>query len=312
MKKNLIVQPDNPPMRADVYISDIAGLMPRNQLKSRNADLTVNSRKAKLSTKVRPGDTIELEYEENVKQNITPEKTELDIIYEDDDVVVLNKKRGIVVHPANGHYSGTLAQGLAWYLGNKLDSENNYRTGIVHRLDKDTSGVLITAKTMEAHEFLSAQFKNKICSKMYLAIVRGHLKERKGTIENYLSRDRRDRKRYAVAPDGKLALTTYKLIRLLNKHSLVALYPHTGRTHQLRVHMKSIGHPIAGDPVYSRKSSPYPLLLHAYKLHIVLPSGAPEPAITSAPSVQATEKTMFRAPLPQDFKTALHSLSLHS
>ncbi|MBN1647428.1 MAG: RluA family pseudouridine synthase [Spirochaetales bacterium] len=295
MTKNLVVPADNPSMRVDVFISEISHIMTRNQLKSRNAHVFVNGKEVKFSRHVIPGDEISLDYTKAPDQNIRPEKTALDIIFENESVIVVNKPRGMVVHPANGHYSGTLAQGIAWYLNQDINATNQYRTGIVHRLDKDTSGVIITAKTIEAHEFLSAQFKQKKCHKMYLAIVKGHLPLGKGQIDNYLERDRNHRKRFSVSDKGKRARTSYRVLRVFSDYSFVALYPHTGRTHQLRVHMKHIGHPIAGDPVYGRKDSSYPLLLHAYKLVITVPG--------------SNALSVFRAPLPEDFKNAIVELS---
>lgn len=295
MTASIIVENQPSGIRIDRYISNCPGLLNRNQLKTRNALLTVNGIKAKYSRTVRTGDRVELIFDDEVETAIFPEKTDLDIQYEDENVLVLNKKRGIVVHPANGHYHNTLVQGIAWYLDSELNKQNNYRPGIVHRLDKDTSGIIITAKNTETLDFLSSQFKNKSCRKMYLAIVSGKIMQKKGKIDTFIKRDPRNRKMFKTdKSQGKRSVTKFKVIRYINECTLTALYPLTGRTHQLRVHMKSIGHPIYGDPVYSKADSKFPLLLHAYKLEITLPD--------------STDKTIFRAALPDDFKKALIEL----
>ncbi len=295
MTSSIIVSDQPSGIRIDKYISDCLGILNRNQLKTRNASITVNGLRAKFSKTVRTGDMVELVYDDEIETEILPEKTELDILYEDENVLVLNKKRGVVVHPANGHYHNTLVQGIAWYLGSELNEQNHYRPGIVHRLDKDTSGIIITAKNTDTLDFLASQFKNKTCRKMYIAVVTGKMHQKKGRIETFIKRDPADRKIFRTDQSaGRRSVTGYRVIRFLDKCTLVALFPLTGRTHQLRVHMKSIGHPIYGDPLYGKICTDFPLLLHAGRLEIMLPGHS--------------EKSVFRTPLPGYFRKALLEL----
>ena len=295
MIKEIQIPEDIDVMRADRYVSEYAKIMSRSQLKSLDITLTVNGTVSKLSKKIKPADILTIEWDEIIIPDIKAEKMDLDIVYENKDSIVFNKARGMVVHPASGHYTGTLAQGLAWLLKQEINEHETVRAGIVHRLDKDTSGVIITAKTPEVHEFLAAQFKEKTCQKTYLAVVKGHVKKRRDTIETLITRNRHNRKLYQTSEsEGKLSITSYKVLRYLNNTTLVALYPKTGRTHQLRVHMQSIGNPICGDPLYSRGSSKYPLMLHAYKLKITLPGN--------------NKQSTFRAHIPEDFKLVLSKL----
>ena len=302
MTAEFSVNEDCPPIRADIYLTERIGVMSRSQLKSRFKEIHINNAISKLSKIVRPGDIIVLIYEEGINSNILPENIPLKIIFENDDCAVIDKPRGMVVHPAYGHHNGTLAQGLAFYLGDRSSMEKSFRAGIVHRLDKDTSGIIITAKNAESHEFLAKQFKLKTCQKTYLAIAKGLVYPKKGVINTFLKRDEKNRKKFTVdSGKGKKAVTDYEVIRCFKKHSLLKLKPRTGRTHQLRVHMKSIGHPILGDPIYSRSSPDdggAPLMLHAYKLSIKLPG--------------MTELSVFRANLPEDFKSRLLRLAKDS
>ena len=295
MTSSIVVRGQPSGIRIDKYISDYLGILNRNQLKTRNAVISVNGKKTKYSKIVRTGDTVELVYDDEVETGILPEKTDLDIIYEDENVLVLNKQRGVVVHPANGHYHITLVQGIAWYLGSELNEQNKYRPGIVHRLDKDTSGIIITAKNTRALDFLASQFKNKTCRKMYIAVITGKPKLKKGKIDTFIKRDPNNRKKFRTdKSEGRRSVTNYSVIRYLKNCTLAALFPRTGRTHQLRVHMKSIGHPIFGDPIYGKPDDSFPLLLHAGKLEITLPDH--------------NEKSTFRSPLPAIFRKALKEL----
>jgi 23S rRNA pseudouridine1911/1915/1917 synthase len=258
-----------------------------------------------------------------------PEDIPLSILYEDGEVLVVDKAQGMVVHPGAGNFSGTLVQALLFRLGldragffqagrpgadkieieieieSKSKSENegegegeDLRPGIVHRLDKDTSGVIITAKNPRAQEFLAAQFRDRRVKKEYLAVVRGRLFPLQGRVKNYLIRDPANRKKFTWNDEGRgrPACTDYRVLKTFERYTLALLRPRTGRTHQLRVHMLALGHPIAGDPLYSRGEPGEPrLMLHAFKLGIRLPG--------------EFESRVFTAPLPERFKTFLKEIS---
>lgn len=284
------------PLRIDQFISDELGLISRNQLKQRVRELNINEKPVKLSRRIAPGDRIRLDLEAPPKIDLVPEEIPLEILYEDDRVIVINKPQGLVVHPAPGNYTGTLVHGLLYY--REIDApEEDFRPGIVHRLDKDTSGVLITAKDQAAHEFLSRQFQEKTTRKVYFALCRGRIEEDEGQVENRLGRWERNRQLFtAVSRGGKAAFTRYRVLRRWKQASFVALYPATGRTHQLRVHMRGIGHPILGDPLYgSGERDGCSLMLHAFSLEIVLPG--------------SQELSRFRAPLSPRFGELIRDLS---
>jgi len=293
--------PSGDPVRLDKYIAENLGLFTRSQIKSRKVKARLNGSEAKLSRKLESGDVLEITWEEPAPPSFAPEKIELDIIFENEDVIVVNKSRGMVVHPASGNYTGTLIQGLLYHCGHLEDAfpEERIRPGIVHRLDKDTSGVIITAKTPEALESLARQFREKTIEKSYLAITRGLLPSPDGVISKNIARDRRHRKKFRVYRDrGKPAVTRYRILSTYDGYSFVRLSPETGRTHQIRVHMVSVGCPILGDRMYGRKDGVYTdaaLMLHAYRLSIKLPG--------------ARSRTSFRAPLPRRFKKLLMQLA---
>jgi 23S rRNA pseudouridine1911/1915/1917 synthase len=248
-----------------------------------------------------------LSWKEAEPVNIIPENIPLDILYEDKRAVVINKPQGMVVHPGAGNRRGTLANALYYRKlveKNKRaevegqDTSPGLRPGIVHRLDKDTSGVMIAAYDDEALAFLAGQFKSRTAKKTYIAIARGIPTEKRGRIETYIARDPKDRKRFAVTPRGKIAVTRYSVIKTWPAHSLILLRPKTGRTHQLRVHLRHLGHPIAGDPLYSAADPLFPhssLMLHARSLAIILPG-------------EDTER-LFKAPLPARFTTMIRRLN---
>lgn len=297
-------------MRIDRFIAEELALFSRSQLKNRAVDIRVNGVEAKPSYRLKLGDRIQVDYEDEAGTTILPEPIDLDIVFENDEVVVINKPQGMVVHPAAGNRSGTLVQGLAYRwqsIRDELSSEN-LRPGIVHRLDKETSGVIIAAKNPEARRFLANQFRKRRTAKVYLAIVKGRLYPREGTIESYIRRDPNHRKRFISDPSvGKYAVTDYEVLHQWEQHAFVALYPHTGRTHQLRVHMASRNTPVVGDETYARSDSTLPdatLLLHAYRLTIVLPQKTDRPYFYTG-----GERVTFRAPLPPRFKAAILKLA---
>jgi 23S rRNA pseudouridine1911/1915/1917 synthase len=306
-----VIEEDIPPgTRLDRYVAEYVGLLPRSQIKSRSMTARVNGREAKCSKAVKRGDCIELCWREAEPSFLVPQDIPLDIIYEDDRVVVINKAQGMVVHPGAGNRRGTLANALLFRRlhrgpggnagggpdhppdGQCRDADGGLRPGIVHRLDKDTSGVMIAAWDDGALAFLAEQFKNRRVKKTYVALVQGVPKESAGRLQTLICRDRRNRKRFTVDGErGKTAVTLYRVLRSWSSCSLVLLRPGTGRTHQLRVHMRYLGHPVIGDVIYGFAGSPFPgagLMLHARSLSLVLPG-------RSGPEC-------FRAPLPERFR----------
>jgi 23S rRNA pseudouridine1911/1915/1917 synthase len=291
--------------RADKYLSETLKLMTRSQLKARNANLRVNGREEKLSRKLKEGDNLELSWESEPSQSFDPEDLEVSVLFENSNVIVFDKAQGMVTHPAAGHWSGTLANAALFRVRNSQDQAGAIlpRGGIVHRLDKDTSGVIIVAKNAQAHGFLAEQFKQRLVKKEYIAIIKGFPPLERGRIENYLGRDKRDRKKFAIfEKEGKHAITDYRVLKSWTmgdgcRYCIAALYPRTGRTHQLRVHMAGLGCPILGDPIYGKKDAWYPdatLMLHARRLKICLPEEA--------------SWRIFSAPLPERFTEILAKL----
>lgn len=265
-------------IRIDRYISE-SGILTRNQLKERNLTVLLDGKEIKPSAKAKNGALYQISWDKEVDIDIIPEKMDLDIIFEDDNCVVINKAQGIVVHPALGNYTGTLVQGLMYHIKNLSDNFEGdvLRPGIVHRLDKDTSGIIITAKNSESLEFLSSQFRDRTNVKEYLAIVKGVPAKKRDTIISYLKRDNRDRKRFMSNDDestGKYAETDYVVLGSNDDYSIIKLTLKTGRTHQIRVHLKHLGHPILGDPIYARTDNKYKdatLMLHSFHLGIKIP-----------------------------------------
>lgn len=276
--------------RLDQFIASVPDGMNRSRLKSVEKGIFVNGKTEKLSCKVKSGDKIKILWEENLPSKFEPENIPLDIIYEDENVCVINKKQGMVCHPACGNWNGTLVNALLYHWGknsiNELNPEDssqseileNRRPGIVHRLDKETSGIIITAKNTETHEFLAAQFKNhKSIQKEYIAICLGRPPQKIGTIKTQIIRDPKNRKQFKAVLDtnsGKFAETHFKCVACYGEYSLMRLRIKTGRTHQIRVHLKFINCPILGDSIYSKKDKNFPnasLMLHSKILKIKLP-----------------------------------------
>jgi 23S rRNA pseudouridine1911/1915/1917 synthase len=285
--------------RLDRYVVDHLDLLTRSQLKLRAVAVAVNGRPARLSRAVRPGDLLEIDYELPGEPALEPEPMDLAVIYEDADVVVLDKAQGVVVHPGAGHQRGTLVSGLLYRYG-ALAGGEPFRPGIVHRLDKDTSGVLIVARSARVHQELADQFRLRTTRKVYYAVLQGRPRRDRGTVELGIERDPVHRQRFRAADaGGREAVTAYRVVRAWPGYCLVRFAPRTGRTHQLRVHARSLGCPILGDPVYGKPDGVFPqlpMMLHAYSLAIRLP-GREKPS-------------RFRAPLPERFGRLFEQLSV--
>lgn len=237
----------------------------------------VNSKNVKAGYKVCKGDLIIIEDLEKHELTAAPENINLDIVYEDDDLLVINKPQGMVVHPAVGNYSGTLVNALTYHIKNLSNVNGTFRPGIVHRLDKDTSGLLIVAKNDNAHLELARQIKTKECKRHYIAVLQGTLKESTGVIETNIARSKKDRQMMEVCDctRGKNAITNFEVLEWLKGYTVVHFELKTGRTHQIRVHAKYLGHPVAGDKLYGIKGKDKLLpgqLLCAYKICFTQPT----------------------------------------
>ena len=267
--------------RLDLYVSQNLENFSRSRLKNGVEQILLNDKNAKLSAKVNNGDKIFIKWQDPIPEELIPENIPLDIIYEDENVTVVNKKQGMVTHPACGNWSGTLVHALLYHWGrteSKLDENaGNHRRGIVHRLDKDTSGIIISAKNYQSEEWLQTQFKERRVKKEYIAIVKGIPKEKSGSVKINMIRDSKNRKKFTTTEDsskGKFSHTVYRCIATYGNYSLMKLKLKTGRTHQIRVHMKYLGCPILGDPIYGSKDSLFDsatLMLHSKTLGIRLP-----------------------------------------
>ncbi len=283
-------------MRLDVYLADETEYT-RSYIKQLidGGRVLLNGKTVKCGALVASGDEVTLDPPEPIT-TAEPRDIPIDIIYEDDDIAVVNKPQGLTVHPAAGNYDNTLVNALMFRLKNLSAINGALRPGIVHRLDKNTSGVMVVAKNDRAHLSLSAQIAERSAVKIYLGIVDGHLKEETGRVNAPIGRNPRDRKLMAVVPSGRTAVTDYEVTERLNAHDLVRFRILTGRTHQIRVHAKYLGHPITGDEQYGRGSvyGSKGQLLHSYSLTIAHPS---------------TGETMtFTAPPPPDFERILRLL----
>ncbi len=288
--------------RLDKYL---AGLLPdvsRSFIQKllKQQQVTVNETTVKANYIIKEHDTISIYVPEAVEPEIVPENIPLDILYEDDDVLVVNKPKNMVVHPAPGHYSGTLVNAVMFHCRDNLSGINGVlRPGIVHRIDKDTTGSLVICKNDIAHNSLAAQLKEHSIQRKYLAIVHGILKEDEGIINAPIGRNPNDRLKMAINyKNGKEAVTHYKVLKRLNNYTFVACVLETGRTHQIRVHMASIQHPLLGDSLYGPAKCPYKLqgqTLHAQILGFTHP--------TTGKYIEVS------APLPEYFENLLKKLS---
>ena len=275
MQKTIEVDENSQGKRLDIYLSEKFNELSRSRIKKLIEEelILLNDKAQKPSTKLNLNDVITVKKFSDEKKEIISQNIALDIVYEDDDVLIINKPRGMVVHPANGNYENTLVNALLHYLGDNLSSVNGIeRAGIVHRIDKDTSGLLLVAKNDKAHIHLAEQLKNHTITRKYTLICHGIIDETM-TIETMIGRNPKNRLQMAVVKEGKYAHTTIKPIELFDKYTYAAAILKTGRTHQIRVHLKYINHPIVGDTTYSNyKENINGQLLHAGLLGFVHPT----------------------------------------
>lgn len=298
--KEFIVDEENANVRLDKAISnkytEISRMSVQRLIEDNN--IHINGKIEKPSYKVKIGDKIEVEDVAPKQIDLKPQDIPIDIIYEDDDIIVVNKPKGLVVHPANGNPDGTLVNAImAICKGTLSGIGGEIRPGIVHRLDKDTSGLIIVAKNDIAHIKLSEQIKNHEIKKTYIALVRGIVKENEATIDMPIARSTKDRKKMAVSKNGKNAITHFKVLKRYENNTLLEINIETGRTHQIRVHMSQIGYPIVGDTVYSNGKNKFGVegqMLHAARLEFKHP-------ITG-------ELLKLEAPLPKYFREILEQL----
>ena len=296
--------------RLDMFVKENLKDVSRSHLQKwiKDGFVLCNGNIAVSAHKLKTGDVVTISGDEKESQ-VIPEDISLEILYEDSSLLVVNKPAGMVTHPAKGNITGTLVNAAAFHIKGKknqglpqrkietgYDHENNLRPGVVHRLDKDTSGVIVIAKNAKALENLSNQFKDRNAEKVYRTIVRGRVSAKKGEVEGPIGKGYRTRK-MLVTPNGRFSKTDFKVLKVFPRHTYLEVYPKTGRTHQIRVHLTQIGYPIFGDTVYGavlEPETPARQMLHAYKLTIRHP---------------VTKKKMtFTAPLPKDFEDTLKKL----
>lgn len=300
-QERLIITENEAGQRADVGLASLLELTRSNMQKLLEDGRAVKGSKVlKSNYKLKLGEEIIVTLPEPQPLDVQPENIPIDIIYEDDDVVVVNKARGMVVHPAAGNYDGTLVNALLYHCKNLSGINGVIRPGIVHRLDKDTSGIMICAKNDAAHVSLSEQIQNKTAKRTYLAVVRGNIKNDSGVIETLIARDKNDRKKMAVVKeDGRHAVTEYEVMERFGKYTIVKCKLMTGRTHQIRVHMEYLGYPLVGDPKYSPKKTPFAIngqALHSLTLDFIHP--------------RTGEQMHFEASLPEDMHKIVTRLRL--
>ncbi|WP_312443482.1 RluA family pseudouridine synthase [Lacrimispora sp.] len=301
MSQEFVVAPGEAGVRIDRYLSDQCQDISRSYLQKllKEQSVLVEEKPVKSNYKVNAGDRISLTLPELREPEILPEEIPLDIVYEDKDIILINKPKGMVVHPAAGHYSGTLVNGLMSHCRSELSGINGVmRPGIVHRIDMDTTGVLIVCKNDMAHNSISEQLKEHSITRRYAAIVHGVLKEDEGTINAPIGRHPIDRKKMSInEKNGREAITHYRALERFKQFTYIECQLETGRTHQIRVHMASIGHPLLGDSVYGPAKCPFRLngqTLHAGVLGIIHP--------------RTGEYMEFTAPLPDYFEELLRKL----
>ena len=298
---SIVVTDEDDLIRIDKFISEAGFELTRSRIQGLISDgnITVNDKPVKANYKVRENDHIKILIPDAVPVDIPAENIPLDIVYEDEHILIVNKGKGMVVHPAPGHYTGTLVNALMYHCKDNLSGINGeLRPGIVHRIDMDTTGLLVICKNDKAHNFIAEQLKEHSITRKYQAIVYNAFKDEEGTIEGNIGRHPNERKKMTITPNGKEAVTHYKVLKNLGKYTLVECQLETGRTHQIRVHMSSINHPLLGDEIYGPKNCPYKLqgqVLHAKTLGFIHP--------------ETREYMEFDSDLPEYFNKLIDTLS---
>ena len=298
---SIVVTDEDDLIRIDKFISEAGFELTRSRIQGLISDgnITVNDKPVKANYKVRENDHIKILIPDAVPVDIPAKNIPLDIVYEDEHILIVNKGKGMVVHPAPGHYTGTLVNALMYHCKDNLSGINGeLRPGIVHRIDMDTTGLLVICKNDKAHNFIAEQLKEHSITRKYQAIVYNAFKDEEGTIEGNIGRHPNDRKKMTITPNGKEAVTHYKVLKNLGKYTLVECQLETGRTHQIRVHMSSINHPLLGDEIYGPKNCPYKLqgqVLHAKTLGFIHP--------------ETREYMEFDSDLPEYFNKLIDTLS---
>ncbi len=284
-------------LRVDKYLNMVQDELSRSFIQQLIEDekILINDAPCKSNSKVKNGDTITIEDFELAPIEAKPEDIPLDIIYEDQDIIVINKPKGMVVHPSVGNYEHTLVNALLFHCHDLSGINGKIRPGIVHRIDKDTTGCIVACKNDKAHEAIALQLADKTCHREYIALVEGVIEHNSGTIDAPIGRDPKDRKKMTVTEiNSKEAVTHFDVVERFKNYTLIKCKLETGRTHQIRVHMQFIGHPIVGDEVYGRRKTlkdTQGQVLHAYKLELIHPS--------------TKEKMTFEAELPAYFQELL-------
>lgn len=296
--KNIELKIDDSKGRIDKYLSERLPDMSRSKIQKliKDKNILVNNKTIKANYKLEKNDEIKISIPEPKSVDMKAENIPLDVIFEDKDIAIINKKQGIVVHPGAGNWDGTLVNALLYHIDDLSGINGEIRPGVVHRLDKDTSGILVIAKNDQAHIALSEQFQNRTIKRTYRAIVHGVPNHKQGTIKAPIGRDLNNRQQFTVTSNGKEAISHFKVIEGFKDFSLLEVDLETGRTHQIRVHLKYINHPVAGDLVYGTKNTldSKGQFLHAYSLEFLHPRTA--------------ETMYFEAPYPTFFSEALNKL----
>lgn len=321
--KRIIIPPKQSKVRLDVFLTHQVENATRSKVQKAIADgfVLVNGRTVKPSHLIAPDEIIDITFPRPLatagtpRSEAQPEEIPLDIIYEDDAIIVVNKPAGMVTHPAYGNYSGTLVNALLHHCNNLSTVNTEMRPGIIHRLDKETSGLIVVAKSDSAHTFIARQFSKRTIERAYWAIVWGSLKSKSGIIEANLARSKRDRKKITVAEEGKHAITEYEIIDQFEFLSLVKLKLKTGRTHQIRVHLAHVGHPVFGDPAYAGRSPSWGGLKgkkeqHAANLLKMIDRQALHAKTLGFVHPTSKEFIRFESQLPKDIRSVLNAISV--
>ncbi|HEX9614591.1 MAG TPA: RluA family pseudouridine synthase [Bacteroidota bacterium] len=311
-KIRLVVPPKQAKERLDVYLTHQVQNATRNKVQHaiENGSVLVNGKRVKPSHQISPGEIIEVTLPRPPRMDAQPEDIPLQIIHEDDDLLIVNKPAGMVTHPAFANYTGTLVNALLHHTRSLSTLNTEMRPGIVHRLDKDTTGLMVIAKNDVAHQFLAKQFSRRTIDREYWALVWGRFEEKQGTIDAALGRSKRDRKKVAVSTEGKPAVTEYSVLQQFEFLTLVRLKLKTGRTHQIRVHLAHIGHPVFGDPTYGGRTVTWGGLAgkkaqHAASLLKIIQRQALHAKTIGFIHPSSREPMRFDSGLPDDFQTVL-------